>query len=497
MGVFTRGRKLWITFKDSDDKWKNRPTGLNVGQEELAQAAYDEVVARVKSSTPLAAAGPLTVRAWAKSWLEGRERLDLDWKNDRSRLDHWILPKLGDMPIASVRTRHIVDLVSHIRTTKSEATGELPSQRLVYNIYSVVSALFRDAQLADKIEASPCVLDERQLGPRIDKNPEWRSEAVFSRAEVEMIISHPDISPDRHVVYALELLAGVRPGEAAALRWRHYDATIEPLGRLTVALAYNTRKNRTKGTKTDATKHVPVHPTLAAMLAEWKLSGWAAMMGRAPEPDDLIVPLPPESAARRRTRTGDPHRGHDYSGKKWREHDLPALGWRHRRHYDMRATFITLALEDGADADIIESRVTHTKKNRRAFDGYIRGAQWAKTCAEVAKLQIVRRVPQVIALPIAAVAGESPYSATTVVASSGDSEGKEWRRRESNASTRAQSSTSERSIRVVADDPALDTATDSDRAVMDSLQRIVDAFGAGRDRAVLRRELAALLALIE
>jgi hypothetical protein len=56
-----------------------------------------------------------------------------------------------------------------------------------------------------------------------------------------------------------------------------------------VAFAYSTRKGREKGTKTDVVKHIPVHPTLAAMLAEWKLGGWAAMIGRHPEPDDLIT----------------------------------------------------------------------------------------------------------------------------------------------------------------------------------------------------------------
>jgi hypothetical protein len=71
----------------------------------------------------------------------------------------------------------------------------------------------------------------------------------------------------------------VRPGEAAALRWRHYDPAIKPLGKLLVARSYNTRKNREKSTKTDAVKHVPVHPVLAAMLAEWKLDGWAEMVG--------------------------------------------------------------------------------------------------------------------------------------------------------------------------------------------------------------------------
>jgi hypothetical protein len=35
-------------------------------------------------------------------------------------------------------------------------------------------------------------------------------------------------------------------------------------------------------------------------------------------------------------------------GTRWRDRDLPALDWR-RRRYDMRAMFITLAIEDGAD----------------------------------------------------------------------------------------------------------------------------------------------------
>jgi integrase len=183
----------------------------------------------------------------------------------------------------------------------------------VYSIYSTVSALFRDAKLADKIKQTPCCLDERQLGPLVDKDPEWRATAIFTRDEVETLISHPEIPLDRRIVYALELLAGVRTGEAAALRWRHYDPTKQPLGELLVAVAYSTLRSREKTTKTDSSKHIPVHPTLAAMLAEWK--------------------------------------------------------------------------------------------RRSAFDGYNRGLQWERTCAEVAKLKISRRTQgrgAVIALPVAA-----------------------------------------------------------------------------------------------
>jgi hypothetical protein len=62
--------------------------------------------------------------------------------------------------------------------------------------------MFRDAKLADKIEQTPCCLTEKQLGPLVDKDPEWRPTAVFTRDEVETIISCPEIPFDRRVCYA-------------------------------------------------------------------------------------------------------------------------------------------------------------------------------------------------------------------------------------------------------------------------------------------------------
>jgi hypothetical protein len=98
--------------------------------------------------------------------------------------------------------------------------------------------------------------------------------------------------------------------------------------------------------------------------------------------------------------------------------DLPALGWRHRRHYDMRATFITLAIDDGADPDVLETRVTHTRKSRSAFDGYNRGLQWERTCAEVSKLRITRGGRSSAAeQPIAAGSGEDSLHFAAVLAS--------------------------------------------------------------------------------
>jgi hypothetical protein len=87
----------------------------------------------------------------------------------------------------------------------------------------------------------------------------------------------------------------------------------------------------------------------------------------------------------------------------------------------MRATFITLAIEDGADPDVIETRVTHSRKARNVFDGYNRGLHWERTCAEISKLRITRG-PQSTAIeqPLPAGGGPEPLLFAAVSTSSGN-----------------------------------------------------------------------------
>jgi len=351
--VIKRGNVWWVRYKDGG-KWQSKPTEFRVNADadgkpepnghrnakRLAKRMQERADASRATGAP---SGPMTVAAYAEAWIAKRREANLDWTNDRGRLVHHVNPVIGKMPIASVRAKQIADLV-HAWRFKTKL-----AQRTVYNVYSTIAAMFRDAAIDGEIDQTPCILTKAQLGPLVDKDPEWRDGAVFSRDEAELIVSDERIPMDRRIFYACMLLGGLRPGEVSAERWRHYDSTTTPLGRLTVAKAYNTRKHNEKGTKTNAVRHVPVHPTLAAILAEWKLSGWAAMMGRQPEPDDLLVPLPPADAKARRGREGEAFRGHDYAGKRWRNVDSKLVGGREREMYAMKSTFITLAIEDGAD----------------------------------------------------------------------------------------------------------------------------------------------------
>src|ERR1700733_14236816 len=113
------------------------------------------------------------------------------------------------------------------------------------------------------------MLHRGELPAKVDKDPEWRTSATYTTREVEQLISDPRIPVERRVQYALKALAGLRHGEVAGLRWRHYDATLEPLGRLVIATSYDTGR-----TKTEVTRRVPVLQLLAKILAAWRVSHW-------------------------------------------------------------------------------------------------------------------------------------------------------------------------------------------------------------------------------
>ncbi len=225
------------------------------------------------------------------------------------------------------------------------------------NVYSTVRSLFRDAAIADLITATPCVLTKRQIGAVHDAHSDWRRGAVFTRDELERLISDERIGVDRRVLYALLGVAGLCHGEAAALRFRHLDMDAAPLGRLPIA-ASNDRET----TKTGVEPRVPVHPMLAAILASWRLSGWSKMFGRVPAPDDLVIPTAPPAPGGGKKTPVLQMRSKGYTFKRWcggtadinnrsRACDLSVLGLPHRRVHDLRRTFISLCREDGADKE--------------------------------------------------------------------------------------------------------------------------------------------------
>lgn len=392
-GITARSGRLYLRLKTPTGEWIEEPTSYVVGQEALALRALEQVKRQLVAGAEVVGpkAGPVTVGAYVTEKFFPRRRDDVqDWKSDETRLKSHILlfrtaaGRIADMPLADVRTRHLADAFRALRK-KRKSDGTLYAPKTIHNTYGVVLALFRDAIRDELIFTSPCALDERDLGPNVDKDPEWRETALFEREELELLISNPLLPEDRRLWYALEGLGAMRLGEAAALRWRHWLVQLEPLGGLLIAKSHDKEH-----TKTHRVRKMPVHPVLARMLTEWKLSGWVRMMGRHATPDDLVCPVSkPESGKGRRLQLGA-MRTEKYVSDRTKK-DLAALGLRHRRGHDLRATFITFATADGANETHLEA-CTHTPKKKSAFDLYNR-IPWPVRCAAVAALKVEGKAP--------------------------------------------------------------------------------------------------------
>ncbi len=393
--VFPRGRMLWLKYKGPDGEWHNASSGFEVGREEQARAVLAAVEAKIAAG--FADAGPLTLTAYAKKWIkERRNRGITSAGDDDSRLRKHVLPVLGARRLDELRPALIRDLVRAL-VRRWRETGK-PAPRSIRNIYGALHRMLEDATVDGLIATNPCHLKRGDLPQPEDADPEWRDSAVFIRSEVESILAEGALPDDRRVLAALLFLAGVRFGEAAGLRWRHYDNAMAPLGRLTVAKSYNAKVHIEKTTKARKVRHVPVHPVLARLLADWKLRGWAKWYGRHPGPDDLIVPS--------RASTGEKlvFRNVGRAKRRWDE-DLERLKLRVRRQHDARRTFRSLCLSDGARRDILQW-VTHGRPGD--VEGLYDQITWDAVCAEIAKLKIELETGKVIALPRAASAGAEP-----------------------------------------------------------------------------------------
>ena len=372
-GIFARGNVLWARYKNAEGKWDNVSLGLRLGQEqeaaELLAAIKRQVSTGREVGLELSQSHP-TFRKFFTWWIDRRKARKLRaWRDDESRIRTHVLEHLGAMKLDEVTPLHLEKVFVLMRDR-----GRAP--KTVWNTYSSVRALFRDAVKKGFLRQSPCLLGEEELGPMVDKDPEWRETAIYSRDEIAGLMFDPRIPADRRLFYACSYLAGRRLGEVSGLRFRHVDLTAEPLGAIVFARSY------ARGpTKTNTTVRMPIHPVLADLLHAWIDHGFHDFLGRDPTPDDFVIPRPPDCTSK-----FGAARDKNFVRKQLIK-DLEALDLRHRRTHDLRRSFISHAQQNGAQPNVL-IRLTHpSTKKATAFAGYTEFA-WEDYCTEVAKLHV-------------------------------------------------------------------------------------------------------------
>lgn len=320
-------------------------------------------------------------RTYAEAWL--KRRTNRAKKTEASNLRRYVLTRdwLAELAMHDLRPKHVIRLVEELKVTVSATTGKVLQQKTVSNIVGVVSTLLRDARIEEILLHDVMVLPKEILR----RSARSGTRHPYTAIEVRSLLLGEKVDPSGRVFAALAFFTGMREGEVCGRRWRDWDATLLPLGCLTVSSQYVDQPLKTEwGNKGEHPRRVPVHPHLAKLLGWWRAEGFRAVHGRHPTEDDYIVPRPPTPVHRRKA--GAPLKPHTKSTayKAW-VLACKAAGVKNRTLHSTRHTFVTLCQVGGANVDVVE-RISHDAATKttgsRAIKVYTH-ADWEELCKAV------------------------------------------------------------------------------------------------------------------
>ena len=153
---------------------------------------------------------------WAKEWIETYKRPSVSnsWlKAIESIVSGCILPSIGALQLKSIKPTHLQKIIN----AKSDC-----SKSYIRKIYNVMHEMFQTAFRNGLILENPCDAVTLPIGKR------KVSRRSITRYEREMILS----VCERHrfgLFVKIMLYCGLRPGEAAALRWNDVNLSKKTL----------------------------------------------------------------------------------------------------------------------------------------------------------------------------------------------------------------------------------------------------------------------------
>ena len=192
--------------------------GRDPREEEKAERAA--IVAA--EATPAAAAPAVFTFAdlarLYETFAKGRKRT---WKDDVSKIEKYLLPAWGSMPLRDITRAHVHELLDKL-AARGMTTG-------VNRMQAVISRLFTIALDRSLVDAHPAA----RMIKRFKENA---SERVLTDDELRALWAGLDARPGLAAdAMRLRLLLGQRGGEVVGMRWAELDLESQGLGASGVA----------------------------------------------------------------------------------------------------------------------------------------------------------------------------------------------------------------------------------------------------------------------
>ncbi len=265
--TFRRGRYWALVTIGKKGESERRWIDLRTADELEATRKKDRYVAdilagRLVPSARTQGEALVTVKAFAKDWLEAREAEGVVMvKDERSSLLH-VYPLIGDRPISEIEP---ADIEQVFAIAYEPETGL--SHSSISHIRALLSRLFRAAVVAGHLRSNPV---EPARTPRRRVSDVVRERSVLTDAEFQQFALCPLVPPQFRLMAVLaRFVGGMRSGDVNALQWKHVDVAHFAWA---IVLRGKTRK--------------PQQLALPAQVGPW-LATWFEELGK-PDPEAFV-----------------------------------------------------------------------------------------------------------------------------------------------------------------------------------------------------------------
>ena len=165
-------------------------------------------------------------------------------RNDRSMLERYILPKLGDLKVIEVTHQHIQKLHNQMRDTPYQANRTL----------ALASKMFQLSVRWGMRSDNPARGVEKYIEEKRDR---WLSDAELQRL-LTALSEHPNQTAANAIRF--QLLTGARIGEVLTAKWEDIDL----VRRVWTKPSHHTKQKRRE--------HLPLSSATTALLSEMQVS---------------------------------------------------------------------------------------------------------------------------------------------------------------------------------------------------------------------------------
>ena len=335
LDIVIRGRRYIRTF----DRSLNR----TLAREKAAEARR-KILAGENERKP----SP-TLREYALQWLEdvAGESEGKTLSRYRQDLEGHVLPALGRLRLDEIDTPTVKTFLRAKREGVSSRTGKPYAPDTIRLMRAALSSVMAEAVEDGLITTNPCLY----------RGGRRRKAGTVSKAERDAAIRPMNFEErDRFLAEVrktslgvlFELLAkgGLRPSEAYALRIDDLDLRARTV-RVERALELSTRK--IKGTKTAVTRDVDLSPELVACVGDHVAATRERAMKKGWGDPEWLFPS--------RTNT---LLDHNHVAKAFKR-ALKKAGLPVFRPYDLRHTYASLLLAEGAPISYVAAQLGHVK----------------------------------------------------------------------------------------------------------------------------------------